>query len=99
MSTISTNVTKEIKLVIEKAMTKQVKTCQKDKIKSNLIVVIRLHIEEIMKILKNQKVDLIVMAKRRKSKAIKSLLTLGSVSRKFTENTSYPVLMVDIERK
>jgi nucleotide-binding universal stress UspA family protein len=39
------------------------------------------------------------MAKRKKLKGIKSLLSLGSVSRKIVENTSCPVLMVDTEKK
>jgi nucleotide-binding universal stress UspA family protein len=52
-----------------------------------------------LKIVKNQKIDLIVMAKRRKLKGIKGLLTLGSVSRKIIENTSCPVLMIDTEKK
>ncbi|TFH00818.1 MAG: universal stress protein, partial [Nitrosopumilus sp.] len=55
--------------------------------------------EEILKIVKNQKIDLIVMAKRRKLKGFKSLLSLGSVSRKIVENTSCPVLMIDAEKK
>ena len=93
------SVTKEMKSVMEKEMIKRVETCQKNEIKSNLKVVTGLPADEIMKILKNQKIDLIVMAKRRKLKGIKSLLTLGSVSRKITENTSCPVLMVDVERK
>ncbi len=93
------NVTNEIESIMEKEMIKRTETCQKNKIKSNLKVVTGLPTEEIMKILKNQKINLIVMAKRRKFKGIKSLLTLGSVSRKIIENTSCPVLMVDIERK
>jgi nucleotide-binding universal stress UspA family protein len=39
------------------------------------------------------------MAKRRKLKGIKGLLSLGSVSRKIVENTSCPVLMMDVEKK
>ena len=93
------NVTKEMKSVMEKEMIKRAEICRKNKIKSDLKVVTGLPAEEIMKILKNEKIDLIVMAKRRKLKGIKSLLTLGSVSRKIIENTSCPVLMVDIERK
>ena len=92
-------VTKEMKIVMEKEMLKRVGICQKNKIKSNLKIVTGLPAEEILKIVKNQKIDLIIMAKRRKLKGIKSLLTLGSVSRKIIENTSCPVLMIDIEKK
>ena len=92
-------VTKDMKAVMEKAMLKRVETCQKNEIKSHLKVVTGLPAEEILKIVKNQKIDLIVMAKRRKLKGIKGLLTLGSVSRKIVENTSCPVLMIDTEKK
>ena len=92
-------VTKEMKLVMEKEMTKRVDTCKKNKIDSYLKVMVGLPAEEILKIVKNQKINLIVMAKRRKLKGIKSLLSLGSVSRKIIENTSCPVLMLDVEKK
>jgi len=92
-------VTKDMKSVMEKEMTKRVETCQKNEIKSSLKVVTGLPAEEILKIVKNQKIDLIVMAKRRKLKGFKSLLSLGSVSRKIAESTSCPVLMIDVEKK
>jgi nucleotide-binding universal stress UspA family protein len=92
-------ITKEMKAAMEKEMTKRVETCQKNEVKSNLKVMTGLAAEEILKIVKNQKIDLIVMAKRRKLKGIKGLLTLGSVSRKIVENTSCPVLMIDAEKK
>jgi len=40
----------------------------------------------------------VVMAKRRKLKGLKSLLTLGSVLRKIVENTACPILLIDIEK-
>ena len=92
-------ITKEMKTTMEKEMTKRVETCQKNEIKSHLKVVTGLPAEEILKIVKNQKIDLIVMAKRRKLKGIKGLLTIGSVSRKIIENTPCPVLMIDVEKK
>jgi len=92
-------ITKEMKSVMEKEMTKRVEMCQKNKIKSNLKILTGLPAEEILKIIKNQKIDLVVMAKRRKLKGIKSILSLGSVSRKIVENTSCPVLMIDAEKK
>ncbi len=92
-------VTKEMKTVMEKEMTKRTETCKKNGIDSHLKVVVGLPAEEILKIVKNNKIELIVMAKRRKLKGIKSLLTLGSVSRKIIESTSCPVLMMDAEKK
>lgn len=92
------NVAKEMKSIMEKDMEKRVDTCTKNGIKSYLKVVTGSASEEILKIVKNQKIDLIVMAKRRKLKGIKSLLTLGSVSRKIVENTPCPVLLIDVEK-
>ena len=92
-------VTKDMKIVMEKEMLKRVETCQKNEIKSYLKIVTGLPAEEILKIVNNQKIDLIVMAKRRKLKGIKGLLSLGSVSRKIVESTSCPVLMIDAEKK
>jgi len=92
-------VIKDLKDVMENEMSKRVQTCQKNDLKSSLKVVTGMAAEEILKIIKNQKIDLVVMAKRRKFKGIKSLLSLGSVSRKIVENTSCPVLMVDAETK
>ncbi len=92
-------ITKDMKQVMEDEMSKRALMCQKHGIKSSLKVVTGLAAEEILKIIKNQKMDLIVMAKRRKLKGIKSLLSLGSVSRKIVENTSCPVLMIDAEKK
>jgi len=93
------DVIKETKSVMEKEMTKRTETCKKNGINSHLKVLVGLPAEEILKIVKNQKIDLIVMAKRRKLKGFKSLLTLGSVSRKIIESTSCPVLMMDTEKK
>jgi len=92
-------VTNEMKTAMEKEMTKKVEKCRKNEIKSHLKVVTGLPAEEILKVVKNQKIDLIVMSKRRKLKGFKSLLSLGSVSRKIVENTSCPVLMMDAGKK
>ena len=92
-------VTKEMKKVMEKEMTKRTETCKKNGIDSHLKVATGSPAEEILKIVKNNKINLIVMAKRRKLKGIKGLLTLGSVSRKIIESTACPVLMMDAEKK
>ncbi len=55
--------------------------------------------DEILKIAKNEKVDLIVIAKRQKLKGIKKLFGLGSVSRKIVENVTCHVLLIDIEKQ
>ena len=79
-------------------MEKRVKICNKNNINASIEVIIGSAAEEILKIIKKQEVDLVVMAKRRKLKGLKSLLTLGSVSRKIVENTACSILLIDIEK-
>ncbi len=67
-------------------------------IQTDIKVVIGSAADEILKLV-NNKVDLIVMAKRRKLKGVKKLLSLGSVSRKIVENVTCPILLIDIEKK
>lgn len=51
--------------------------------------------EEIARMVDSEKYDLVVMAKRRKLPGIKSILKLGSVSRKVLERVSCPLLLID----
>jgi nucleotide-binding universal stress UspA family protein len=90
---------RKMKAIMEKEMLKRVQFCKKNKVKAELKVTTGTSAEEIMKIVKNNRIDLIVMAKRRKLKGIKRLMALGSVSRKILEHVSCPVLMIDIEKK
>ena len=55
----------------------------------------RIKDEVITKYVKNNKFDLIIMAKRRKLSGIMKLLSLGSVSRKIVEIGKCPVLLID----
>ncbi len=91
--------TRDMKAVMQKEMSKRVQFCKKNKIKAEFKVTSGIPAEEILKIVRNQRIDLIVMAKRRKLKGIKRLLMLGSVSRKILEHVSCPVLIIDIEKK
>jgi len=91
------NADQDIKKGMISEMEKRVKICNENNIKASITVTIGSAADEILKIIKKQKVDLVVMAKRRKLKGLKSLLTLGSVSRKIVENTTCPVLLIDIE--
>ena len=93
------NIAMKMRTVMEAEMAKRIEKCKKNEINSHLKVTVGLPAQEILKVLKNTKIDLIVMAKRRKLKGMKTLLTLGSVSRKIVENTSCPVLMIDVEKK
>jgi len=92
-------VTETMKKTMESEMVKRIKLCKKNKIKAELKVTTGIPADEILKIVKNQRIDLIVMAKRKKLKGIKRLMALGSVSRKILEHVSCPVLIIDIEKK
>ena len=83
---------------MEKEMQKKVESCKKEGIPVEIRVVSGNAAELIVDLVNEQKIDLIVMAKRRKLKGVKKLLTLGSVSRKVVENVSCPVMLVDIEK-
>lgn len=89
----------EMRKDMEKKMEKYARQCNKNKIKSNVQVVIGDASEIILDVIKKEKANLVVMSKRRKFKGVKKLLSLGSVSRKVIENTSCPVLLIDIEKK
>ena len=92
-------VNEELKKDMEKSMEKHSQECKKKKIKSKVQVEIGDASKIILDLIKREKVDLVVMAKRRKLKGVKKLLSLGSVSRKIVENTSCPVLLIDAEKK
>jgi nucleotide-binding universal stress UspA family protein len=92
-------ITRALKDQMSDEISKKAKLCEKEGISSHVKITTGLPEDEIMKIVKNQKIDLIVMAKRRKLKGVKKLLSLGSVSRKILESVSCPVLMLDIEKK
>lgn len=92
-------VTRSIMDQMRGEMSKKAKLCEKEGISSHVKIASGNTLDEIIKIEQNQNIDLIVMAKRRKLKGIKSLLKLGSVSRKVLENVSCPILMIDMEKK
>ncbi len=71
--------------------------CKENGIESKVMVLIEDASEIILELVKKEKVDLVVMSKRRKLKGVKKLLSLGSVSRKIVENVTCPVTLIDIE--
>ena len=89
----------ETKKDMEQIMEKHVLQCKENGVKSKVKVMIGDAAEIILDVVKKEKVDLIVMSKRRKLKGVRKLFSLGSVSRKIIENTSCPVLMMDAEKK
>ena len=92
-------VREKLKKAIEPEMAERVKLCEKEGIKSEIKIETGFPEDAILEIVADQEIDLIVMAKRRKLKGIKKLMTLGSVSRKVVEHVSCPVLLIDIEKK
>jgi len=89
----------EMRKDMEKIMEKYAQQCKANNIESKVKVEIGDAAEIILDVIEKEKVDLIVMSKRRKLKGVKKLLSLGSVSRKIVENTSCPVLLIDVEKK
>ena len=88
----------EIRKDMEPKMKECSLKCKEKGIDSKIIVRIGDAAEIILDEVEKEKVDLIVMAKRRKLKGLKKLLSLGSVSRKIVENATCPVTLIDIEK-
>ncbi len=85
------SIKKEAKKELEK------KIADKEDVESDVRVAIGDAAEVILDTIKQENVDLVVMAKRRKLKGMRKLLSLGSVSRKVVENVTCPVMLIDIE--
>lgn len=86
-----------IRQEMEKVMEKISQQCKEVNIDVQVKVEMGDAAEIILDTVQKENVDLIVMAKRRKLKGIKKLLSLGSVSRKVVENVNCPVTLIDIE--
>ena len=88
----------EIRRDMEQKMEKYSLQCKEKGIESKVIVRIGDAAELILDEIEKENVDLVIMAKRRKLKGVKKLLSLGSVSRKIVENATCPVTLIDIEK-
>ena len=86
-----------IRQEMEKDMETRIQQCKDAGVDVQVKVEMGDAAEIILDTAQKEKVDLIVMAKRRKLKGVKKLLSLGSVSRKVVENTPCPVTLIDIE--
>lgn len=89
----------EIKNIMTNKMEELQKECKDSNVKACSEVSIGEADKEILRIMKEKNVDLIIMAKRRKLKGVKRILSLGSVSRKIVEETTCPVMLIDMEKK
>jgi len=86
-----------IRAEAEREMAKRVQQCKDKGADAEVRAAIGDAAEIILDYVDKENVDLVVMAKRRKLKGVKKLLSMGSVSRKIVENVSCPVLMLDTE--
>lgn len=85
---------RSFKKLLYKKMEKNILLCKREKINTVIKITHGNPDEEIMRFYHENPVDLIVMAKKRYSKG-KSLLNLGSITRKILEHVSCPILIVD----
>lgn len=86
-----------IKKEAKKELEKKISDLKAD-VKSDVRVAVGDAAEIILDTIEQENVDLVVMAKRRKLKGVKKLLSLGSVSRKIVENSPCPILLIDAEK-
>lgn len=86
-----------IKKETKKELEKKIAGLKAD-VKSEVRIAVGDAAEIILDIIEQENVDLVVMAKRRKLKGVKKLLSLGSVSRKIVENSPCPILLIDAEK-
>lgn len=80
---------------IEGELKDRTELCKAKNINANYFVVIGRPEEAILSYIKSHRIDLIVMAKRRKIPGMAGILNLGSVSRKILEATNKPVLVIE----
>ena len=90
---------RDLKIEMHKKLTTYANRLKKDGIKVSVKVVHGYPDEEIIRIANESGFDTVIMAKRRKLTGIKSILKLGSVSRKVLEKVPCPVMLIDGERK
>ncbi|MDX1441893.1 MAG: universal stress protein [Nitrosopumilaceae archaeon] len=86
-----------IKKEMKRELENKIQECNNLNIETEILVTSGDPAEKILDIVEQKGIDLIVMAKRRKLKGVKKLLSLGSVSRKIVENVNCPVTLIDIE--
>ncbi len=89
---------RSFKKLLYKKMEKQLLLCKHEKITATIRITHGNPDEEILRFYHDNSVDLIVMAKKKYS-GKKSLLNLGSNTRKLLEHVSCPILIVDDEKE
>jgi len=89
---------RSFKKLLYKKMEKQISLCKREKITAVIRITHGNPDEEILRFYHDNPVDLIVMAKKKYSSG-KSLLNLGSNTRKILEHVSCPILIIDNEKE
>ncbi len=89
----------EMRKDMEKNMEQYAQQCKEKGITAKIMAKVGDAAENILNVAEENKVDLIVMAKRRQLKGFKKLLSLGSVSRKIVEHSPCPILLMDPVKK
>ena len=89
---------RSFKKLLYKKMEKHVLLCKREKINTVIRITHGNPDEEILRFYHDNSVDLIVMGKKKYSSE-KSLLNLGSNTRKILEHVSCPILIVDDEKE
>ena len=86
----------ELREGMMKELEKKTQQCREHNIKSEIKVEIGDAAQIIFNAIDKENVDLVVIARRRKSKMMRKLTSLGSVSRKVVENAPCPVLLIEV---
>jgi len=88
-----------IKTEMRKEMEKRSQYCKENKVDVKIKIEVGDAAKVILENIEKEKVDLVVMAKRRKIKGVKKLFSLGSISRKVVDNAHCPITLVDLEKE
>lgn len=83
----------ELRSTALKKLEEKKQKCEKEGISCKIIIVIENPMEQIVKYIQEQKIDLVVMGTARR-KGVSKIMTLGSVARKVSENAPCPVMLV-----
>ena len=88
-----------LKIEMQKEMEKRLTYCKENNINVEIKIEVGDAARVILDYIEHKKIDLVVMAKRRKIKGIKKIFSLGSISRKVVDNVNCPITLVDLEKE
>ncbi len=82
---------------VRKFLAERVERCRKEGVQCNGIFRVGKPSDSIIKYANEEKIDLIIMAKKRKIKNYKSLFKIGSVTKQVQEKVNCPILLIEVE--